>query len=191
MHLGFGGARPDRSPGNQVGGVLRGDGIQEFGRAGQAYIIDLQQQAACQAQTFVDPEAIVETRIVDQALPADGRARLFEVDAHHDQQIVLETRHFLLQSRGVFDGRIDIVNRTRADHDQQAIVGTVQDTMDVLARFIGGRCSANADRKFAKNVRWRDQLLDFPDANVVGVGLALQGHEAFSGGRPESAKPRF
>ena len=35
MDLGFGGAGSDRTPGNQVGGVLRGDRVEEFGGTGQ------------------------------------------------------------------------------------------------------------------------------------------------------------
>ncbi len=38
-------------------------------------------------QTGVDVAGAVEVRIVDQALPADRRARLLEVHAHHDQQV--------------------------------------------------------------------------------------------------------
>jgi hypothetical protein len=125
-------------------------------------------------------KAVVETRVVDQPFQPTvvrGFSKYTRITISRSSS---KAGNFLLQSRGVFDGRIDIVDRTRPDHYQQAVVGAVQDAVDVLARFIGRRCSANADRKFAENVRWRDQFLDFPDANVVGVGLALQGHEAFS-----------
>jgi hypothetical protein len=44
MHLRLGGARADRAPGDQVGGVLRRDRVEELGRAGQAHLVDLEQQ---------------------------------------------------------------------------------------------------------------------------------------------------
>jgi len=42
------------------------------------------------AQAVVDAEAAVEVRVVDQALPADGGARLLEVHAHHDLEVALQ-----------------------------------------------------------------------------------------------------
>ncbi|KFB71890.1 MAG: hypothetical protein AW09_002960 [Candidatus Accumulibacter phosphatis] len=159
---------------------MRGDRIEELGRTGQAQVVDFEKQATRQAQSLIDPEAVVETRIVDQALPSDRRARFFKVHAHDDQQIVDETGNFLLQSLSVFNGRIDVVNRAGSKHHQQAVVGAMQDAVDTLARFIGRRCRTHTNRKFTEDVRWRHQFLDFSNANVVGIGLALQGHAIFS-----------
>ena len=55
--------------------------------AGRLELVDLEQDAPREAQPFVDPIAVVEMRVVDEALPADGRARLLEIDAHHDHEI--------------------------------------------------------------------------------------------------------
>src|SRR5205823_2035717 len=86
--------------------------------------------AAC--PTFVEP------RIVDQTLPADGRARLLEVHAHHDDQLIgelaLETREPLC----VVDGRGIIVNRAGTHDDDQTIVRAVQHAMDRLTRAEDG-----------------------------------------------------
>ena len=49
---------------------------------------------SCRAmrRPFADPAALVEIRIVDEPLPADRRARLLEVDAHHDLERVRGAR---------------------------------------------------------------------------------------------------
>src|SRR5690606_9894395 len=79
VHLRFGGTRADRAPADEVGDVLRADDVEEFGAGRQAEFVDVQQQFARDAQAVVDAEAAVEVRIVDQALPADRGARLFEI----------------------------------------------------------------------------------------------------------------
>jgi hypothetical protein len=86
MHLRLGGARADGAPGNQVGGVLRRDGVEEFGGAGQAQFVDFNSSLRARRNAFVDAEGVVEARIVDQALPADRGARLLEIDAHQDDR---------------------------------------------------------------------------------------------------------
>ena len=54
----------------------------------QAEIVDGRQHVARHPQALVDVEAAVEIGIVDQALPADGGARLLEIDPHHDLELV-------------------------------------------------------------------------------------------------------
>ena len=64
------------------------DHVEELAARRQAEPVDVEQQLARDAQALVDAEALVEVRVVDQALPADRRARLLEVHAHHDLQRV-------------------------------------------------------------------------------------------------------
>ena len=176
MHLRFGRARADGAPGDQVGRVLRRNRVEKLGRARQAQLVDFEQQAARQAQSFVDAKAVVETRVVDQPFPANRRARLLEVDAHDDQEILLEARHLCLQLARVFHRLLDVVDRTRPDDDQQAIIRTVQDAVDRLTRAMRRLRRLNTDRKLAKHVRRRHQFLDFLDTQVVGVRFADQVH---------------
>ena len=80
------------------------------------------------AQALVDAEAAVEVRIVDQPLPADGGARLLEVDAHHD----LAGRRRAASRSGARRARVlergrRIVDRARPDDHQQPVVCAVQD----------------------------------------------------------------
>jgi hypothetical protein len=105
VDLRLGGAGTDRAPGDQVGDELRGDGVEELGAGGQAHVGEVEQQPAGDAQALVDVEGAVEVRVVDEALPADGGARLLEVDAHDDQEVVAMAVVLFLELAPVFDGR--------------------------------------------------------------------------------------
>ena len=52
-------------------------------------------------QALVDAVALVQVGVVDEALPAHGGARLFEVHAHHDFQRVLVLLAHFLQAAGI------------------------------------------------------------------------------------------
>ena len=90
MDLAFRGARADGAPAYQLGEVLRRDQVEELGAGGDAHLGEVEQQVARHAQAVVDAIGLVQMRIVDEALPADGGARLFEVDAHDDEEILRE-----------------------------------------------------------------------------------------------------
>ena len=92
VHLALGGARADRAPGDEVGQELRADGVEELGARGQAERGHVGQEAPGAAQPLVDGEAAVEAGIVDEPLPAHGGARLLEVDAHHDEEVLAAAR---------------------------------------------------------------------------------------------------
>ena len=128
----------DRPPGDQVGGVLRRDGIEEFGGAGHAQLVHFPQQLARQAQAVVDAEAAIEARVVDQALPAHRRARLLKVHTHDDQQVVLIALAGGEQPLGVLHRRVIVVYRTGADHHHQPVIGTMQHSVGGLTRGPGG-----------------------------------------------------
>ena len=130
MHLAFGGARADRAPGDQVADVLRRDHVEELAARRQAEPVDVDQQLARDAQAFVDAEALVEVRVVDQALPADGGARLLEVHAHHDLQRVGVLLALRLQPAGVFERGRRVVDRARAHDHQQPVVRAGHDVVD-------------------------------------------------------------
>ncbi|MCY1549195.1 hypothetical protein D9M68_853530 [compost metagenome] len=88
MALAFGRARANRAPAHQIADELRAQQVEKFGAHRQAQRQHVQQQLARQLQTLVDGEAAVQVRVVDIALPAYGGARLLEVHAHDDQQVL-------------------------------------------------------------------------------------------------------
>uniref|UniRef100_A0A914XQ04 Uncharacterized protein n=1 Tax=Panagrolaimus superbus TaxID=310955 RepID=A0A914XQ04_9BILA len=138
MHLAFGGTCADRAPCHQVGDVLRRDHIEELDTGRQAELVDVAQQAAGDAQALVDPEAAVQVRIIDQALPAHRGARLLEVHAHDDFQFAGQRIAQRLQALGVLDGGLRVVDRARAYHHGQAIVTAMQDLVQGRARGADG-----------------------------------------------------
>jgi hypothetical protein len=82
-----------------------------------------------------------------KSLPADGRARLFKIDAHDDFQAVGKFLAQRVEPRRVFQRAFFVVNRARADHDQQPRVFPPQDADDPLAAVrdhrvdgVGRRC---------------------------------------------------
>jgi hypothetical protein len=134
---------------------LRRDHVEKFGAARQAEFVDLPQQLARQAQAVVDLETVVHVGIVDQPLPADCGARLFEIHAHDDFQFAVQTLPFGMQPGGIFQRRRRIVDRTGADHHHQPVVGAMQHAMHRLTALISGFGDFFIGRKFAQHMRRR------------------------------------
>ena len=77
--------------------------------------------------------------IVDEALPAEGGAGLFEVDAHDDAELVGELGDGGLEEFGVFAGGFGVVNGAGADDDDEArSVFAVEDVDDFVAGLEDG-----------------------------------------------------
>src|SRR6185436_7306260 len=87
MGLALGGAGTDRGPRDEVREELRGDRIEELRAGRQPECADVEEQAAGEAEAGLHVMGAVEVRIVDEALPADGRPRLLEVHAHDDEEL--------------------------------------------------------------------------------------------------------
>ena len=88
VHLAFGRPGADRDPRREVGDVLRDLRVEELRRRRQSDVVDVEQELAGEPQALVDVEALVQIGIVDESLPADRRARLLEVAAHDDDELV-------------------------------------------------------------------------------------------------------
>ena len=132
MHLRLGGARSDRTPGDQIGDVLGRDHVEKLAAGGQAKFVDLDQHLARNAQTAVDVEAAIEPGVIDQPFPSDGGAGLFEVDPHHDLETVFQALALGHQQAGIFECRHRIMDRTRPDDHEQAVIHAVQDAVNRL-----------------------------------------------------------
>lgn len=114
VHLRLGCARANRAPRNEVGRVLGGDGIQELAARRQAQLRDVQEKSAREPEALVDLEAAVHLRIVDEALPADSRTRLLEVDTHDDVKVLFCGFGVVAEEPRVFFCRFHIVDRARS-----------------------------------------------------------------------------
>src|SRR5437773_1943813 len=169
MYLAFSSARADRAPGHQVADVLRRDHVEELAAGGHSGPVDAHQQVARDAQPLVDAEAAVEVRIVDQAFPAHRGARLLEVHAHQQLELVAVTPSLLLQFPCIFQRRERIVDRARPHHYQPPVAAAVQDLAHAAARLADQALDRRAlDRKEADQVLGRRQRDDVLDALVVG-----------------------
>ncbi len=135
--------------------------------AGNSELVDPGQQMARDPQALVDVEAAVEIGIVDQALPADGGARLLEIDAHDDLEPVVEALARDGEPFRIFDRRIRIMDRAGADHHGQAIVLALKDVVQGRSRLAHGAGRPRAARKFAHDLGGCAEFLDFADAKVV------------------------
>ena len=102
VDLALGGARADGAPTDEIRDVLRRNHVEELGAGGDAHLGEIEQQMAREAEAVVDFVGAVEMGIVDQALPADGGARLLKVDAHDDLQVGGEFGDGGFEQGGVF-----------------------------------------------------------------------------------------
>ncbi len=125
-------------PTDQVLQVLRRNRVQRFGGGGEPHLGQVQQQFATDVQTVLDLERVVQVRVVDQAFPTDSGTRLLEIDAHHQVQGVGHFRRQHLEALGVFVGGLEVVDRARADDDEEAVVGAVKNLTDDFAAFGDG-----------------------------------------------------
>ncbi len=138
VSLGFGGARADGRPADQVLQILRGDRVQCFGRSWQAHFGQVQQQLTTDVQTVLNLERVVQVRIVDQALPANGGTWLLEIHAHDQIQGIGHFRREHFQALGVFVGCLDVVDRARPDDDEEAVVGAIKNIANDFATLGDG-----------------------------------------------------
>ena len=140
VDLAFGGPRADRAPGHRVRDVLRRDRVEPFAAHRQAEGDDVEQQPPGDAQATVHVVAAVHVRVVDQALPAGHRARLLEVDPHHDQQVGAAALAHGQQAASVVKGSRRVVHRAGPGDHKQTVVGTVEHGADLGPALLhGGR----------------------------------------------------
>ncbi|MNF99570.1 hypothetical protein D3C84_824740 [compost metagenome] len=159
MSLGFGGARADGRPADQVLQVLRGDRVEGFGGGWQAFFGQVQQQLATDVQAILDLERVVQVRVVDQAFPADGGAWLLEIHAHDQIQGIGHFRRENLQALGVLVGRLDVVDRAGPDDHEQAMVGAIQNIANDFAALGDGAQGGIAQGDITLELVGSDQRL--------------------------------
>jgi hypothetical protein len=167
MRLRLGRARADGGPGNQVGGVLRDNRVEKFGGGGQSHPGNFEEQAPSFFQAGLDIISSVQMRIVDKPFPADGRPRFFEIDAHDDFHLF---RDFLLQGsqlRCVFERSVRIMNGTRTDDNQQALVLLLQDSGNAFPTGDNGLVRCFGHRQLRFETARRDQPHRLFDVQIL------------------------
>jgi len=121
--LRLGGARADGRPADQVGDVLGHDRVEHLGGCGKSEGGHVEEQLAGNRDPARDVTGVVEMGIVDESLPADGRARLLEIDPHHEEEAVGDLLRKGGEAARVIHRGNGIVDRAGADdHEQPGIL---------------------------------------------------------------------
>ena len=171
MHLTLRGARADGPPGDEIGEILGRDDIEKLAARGHAHVVQIQQQLACMPQALVDIETAVQIGVIDEALPADRGAWLFEVHPHNDDQLLAERAHQAFESGRVLERRLGVVDRARPDDGQQPVVLAVQQMVNRAARLEGELRRRLADRKLLVQLGRRDDVVDGLDSQIFGFEI--------------------
>ena len=134
---------------------------------------DVEQERSGREQPVVDPEAPVQPRVVDEALPSDRRARLLEVGPHDDDQIVLVAIGQSGQPVGVLEPGLGVVDRAGSDDDEQTVVPAVEDRRDGLPATDDHLGELVAQRQLAGQLPRRDEGPDVGDPSGCGPGPSV------------------
>ena len=138
MDLAFGGAGSDGSPAYEAGDILGRDHVEELGSGGDAHLGKVEQEVAGFAQAVVDAEGLIEVGVVDKALPAKGSARLLEVDAHDDAELLREFGDGGFEAGAVFACGLGVVNGAWANDYDETVVFSLENVADLAARLEDG-----------------------------------------------------
>ncbi len=152
---------------------------------GEPEVEHVEQQLARDSQPGVHIARAVEVGIVDQALPADRRPRLLEVDAHRDHEVVGELGGRAREALCVLQRGLGVVHAARSSHDEEPVVGAVEYRRDLLATADDRGGALVTQRQLPEQRLRRHQLHDPLDpavANLVRVVAAFHpdDHRRFS-----------
>jgi hypothetical protein len=153
-------------------------------------LVDAHEEIARYAQAFVDAEAAVQVRVVDQPFPAYGGARLLKIHPHQDFELARMPFPLAGEPLGIRRCGRGVVDGARPDHHQQPVGASVKDLAHVGARF--GNLGFNRgalDREESDQMLGRRQRNDVVDALVVCEGSLVVNGLVHSGlGQKKTAR---
>ena len=121
MELRLGGSGANGTDAQEIGDVLRGDGVQHLACQRHTKRCEFGEKLSSYLQALVDVEAIVHVGVVDQPLPAYSRTWLFKIGSHYNHKLVLVLLSKMEKSSRIINSLFGIMYRTGANHDQKAI----------------------------------------------------------------------
>lgn len=133
VQLRLGCAGSNGAKGNEIGEVLWRNGIQHLAGNGHTIGGELDVELASHAQTLVDLEAVVDIRVVDEALPSNGGARFFQIGTHDNAKVLIQFLGETTEATSIFMGRIGVVDGAGAHHDEQAVIALFDDLNSFFA----------------------------------------------------------
>ncbi len=116
VDLTLGGARSNRRPGDEIGVVLRRDGVEQLRPNWQPHGVNVEQEPARQAQPRLHIIGAVEMGIIGEPLPANGSAWFFKIDTHHHAEAVGEFLAQGVEAASILEGRLRIVDGAGANN---------------------------------------------------------------------------
>lgn len=168
MDLALGGAGADGSPGDEVGVVLGGDGIEELIAGRHAAGGEVEEELAGDVEAFVDVVGIVEAGVVDEAFPPDGGAGLLEIDPHDEADVVAHVLGEGAEAVGVFQCGGGIVNGAGPDDGEEAMVAAFEDGFGLAAGIADKLGGLIGDGQLVHQDGGRNELVKAGDTEVVG-----------------------
>ena len=172
MGLRLGGARTDRGPADQVGDVLRRDGVEQLRSGGKPEVEHVAQEGARDPQARRDIVRAVEVRVHDEALPAHRGPRLLKIDPHDDHHPVRHLARERGQAPPVFEARIHVMDRAGTHDEEHPVVVRENEAMDVPA---GLRDETRLHLGLGNLGQERRRRGEGPGLDDIDVGGALHG----------------
>ena len=169
VHLALRGPRADRAPRHGVGDVLRRDRVQPLTAHREAEGDDVEQEPPGHPQAPVHVVGAVHAGVVDEPLPARHRARLLEVDAHDDQELIGQRLAQRGQLARVVQPGGRIVHRAGTGDHEEAVVLAVQHRAHLSPGPFDHVRLGGPERQFIQQRRGREQRLVAQDPGIAGV----------------------
>lgn len=133
VQLRLGGTGTNGTKGDKVGKVLWRYCVKHLTGNGHAGAGEVGVELTGDAQALVDVVGLVKIGVVDQALPSDRCAGLFEVGTHDDAEITRQLLGEFLQTASVFNGSRRVVDGAGADNDEETVIALLNDFHGLVA----------------------------------------------------------
>ena len=167
MGLGLGRARADGGPGNEIAQILWCNRVERFRSGAEPELRKSQEKLPRHAEPLGDAEGVVHVRVVNEAFPSDARARLFEVDAHDDEERVVHFIREAFEPIGIFHRGVEVVDRARPDDDEQARILLGQDLTDRVPGLEHGLLCLRSRGILLAHLVWGGDELPRRDIGVI------------------------
>ena len=140
MRLPFAGSGPDGRPADQVSNILRSDRIQKFGGGGDLERNHFSEELTGNCKASWDVIGSIKIRVHDESLPANCSTGLFKIDPHDKVKALLELVGERFESFGIVEACPGVMDRTRSDDNQKALIPSLKDVPDCFPALSNERC---------------------------------------------------
>ena len=133
---------------------MRDNRVEELGASVHPHLTDLEKERAGGAEPGLDVEAVIEVGVINEALPANGGAGLFEVDPHHDEKAATEFFRQFLKAARVLQGRFLAVDGAGTDDKEQPWILTVEDLSHLFPALQDSVFHGGSDGEGVDKISW-------------------------------------